>query len=360
MEPFHDLLPYLCAEQSTRWANGDHVPIEEFIGQYEELKEDTTSLLDLIYHEIYLREIHDLPIDLEMFVTRFPRLSADIALMFEVHQLVDTGNLEVSDELSIKDPENEIPDPVADVLRVLRDTYPFSELPRDVQENIAGQSIYRVFDHGDFLVRQGAASDSLLIIKTGEVEIRLNHPEQDSEVVGYCGINNVIGEIGIFTNTTRSADAIALGEVVALEVPLALYEQMNRDFPATSAMIANQVSERIGSRDIDVLTNKILEGYRIIKRLGRGSMGVVYLAERVSDKKTFALKMLRHDILCNQKACQRFTQESEILRKLNHPLILKTHQAFHSMATMFLVMDYCPGISLRPVSYTHLTLPTKA
>ncbi|MEC9096986.1 MAG: cyclic nucleotide-binding domain-containing protein, partial [Planctomycetota bacterium] len=200
MEPFHDLLPYLCAEQSTRWANGDHVPIEEFISQYEELKEDTTSLLDLIYHEIYLREIHDLPIDLEMFVTRFPRLSADIALMFEVHQLVDTGNLEVSDELSTKDPENEFPDPVADVLRVLRDTYPFSELPRDVQENIAGQSIYRVFDHGDFLVRQGDASDSLLIIKTGEVEIRLNHPEQDSEVVGYCGINNVIGEIGIFTN----------------------------------------------------------------------------------------------------------------------------------------------------------------
>ena len=130
-------------------------------------------------------------------------------------------------------------------------------------------------------------------------------------------------------------------------MPLALYEQMNRDYPATSSMIANQVSERIGSHDIDVLTNKVLEGYRVIKRLGRGSMGVVYLAERVSDGKQFALKMLRHDILCNQKACQRFTQESEILRELDHPLILKTHQAFHAMATMFLVMDYCQGISLR-------------
>ncbi|MBA62666.1 MAG: hypothetical protein CMJ76_09910 [Planctomycetaceae bacterium] len=347
MEPFHDLLPYLCAEQSTRWANGDHVSIEQLIGPYAEINDDTSALLDLIYHEIYLREVYDVPIDLERFIQRFPQLSTDIALMFEIHQLVDTGNLEVSDELPTKSDEDGFPDPVADVLRVLSETYPFSELPRDVQENIAGQSIYRVFDQGDYLVRQGDPSDSLLIIKTGEVEIRLNHSEQDSEVVGYCGINNVIGEIGIFTNSTRSANAIALGEVVALEVPLALYEQMNRDFPATSAMIANQVSERIGNRDIDVLTNKVLEGYRIIKRLGRGSMGVVYLAERVSDEKTFALKMLRHDILCNQKACQRFTQESEILRALNHPLILKTHQAFHSMATMFLVMDYCQGISLR-------------
>ena len=43
MEPIHDLLPYLCAEQSTRWANGDHVPIEDFISQFQELKEDTSS-----------------------------------------------------------------------------------------------------------------------------------------------------------------------------------------------------------------------------------------------------------------------------------------------------------------------------
>ena len=347
MEPIHDLLPYLCAEQSTRWANGDHVPIEDFISQFQELKEDTSSLLDLIYHEIYLREIHEEPIELEIFVRRFPNLSSDITLMFEVHQLVDTGNLEVSDELPANIEEDEFPDPVADVLRVLSETYPFSELPRTVQQSIAGQSIYRVFDQGDYLVRQGDISDSLLVIKNGEVEIRLNHSETGPEVLGYCGVNNVIGEIGIFTNSMRSADAVALGEVIALEVPLALYEQMNRDFPATSAMIANQVSERIGSHDIDVLTNKVLEGYRVIKRLGRGSMGVVYLAERVADGKTFALKMLRHDILCNQKACQRFTQESEILRALDHPLILKTHQAFHAMATMFLVMDYCEGISLR-------------
>ena len=347
MDAIHDLLPYLCAEQSNRWANGDLVPIEEFISRFEELKENTSALLDLIYHEIYLHEIHEEPIDLEVFLKRFPDLRSDIALMFEVHQLVDTGNLEVSDELPAESIEDDFPTPVADVLRVLSETYPFSELPRNVQQNIAGQSIYRVFDHGDYLVRQGDPSDSLLIIKNGEVEIRLNHSETGSEVLGYCGVNNVIGEIGIFTNSTRSADAVAIGEVVALEVPLALYEQMNRDYPATSSMIANQVSERIGSHDIDVLTSKVLEGYRVIKRLGRGSMGVVYLAERVSDGKQFALKMLRHDILCNQKACQRFTQESEILRELDHPLILKTHQAFHAMATMFLVMDYCQGISLR-------------
>ncbi len=127
MEPIHDLLPYLCAEQSTRWANGDHVPIEDFISQFQELKEDTSSLLDLIYHEIYLREIHGEPIELEMFVKRFPNLSSDITLMFEVHQLVDTGNLEVSDELPANIEEDKFPDPVADVLRVLSETYPFSE-----------------------------------------------------------------------------------------------------------------------------------------------------------------------------------------------------------------------------------------
>ena len=72
-------------------------------------KEDTSSLLDLIYHEIYLREIHQEPIDLEMFSKRFPYLRSDIALMFEVHQLVDTGNLEVSDELPTNSEIDEFP-----------------------------------------------------------------------------------------------------------------------------------------------------------------------------------------------------------------------------------------------------------
>ena len=144
MKPIHDLLPYLCAEQSNRWANGDHVPVEEFVSQFQELKEDTSSLLDLIYHEIYLREIHQEPIDLEMFSKRFPYLRSDIALMFEVHQLVDTGNLEVSDELPTNSEIDEFPDPVADVLRVLSETYPFSELPRNVQESIAGLSLIHI------------------------------------------------------------------------------------------------------------------------------------------------------------------------------------------------------------------------
>ena len=347
MESIQELLPYLCAEQSTRWGDNDHVLVEELVERYPEITNDRSALLDLIYHEIYLREIHALEIFVEDFSSRFPELREEIMLMLEVHDLVDTGHLEIADELQTFIEGTDIPDPETDVFKLISSTYPLSELPVEVIKRLGAQCIYRVIDDGDYVFRQGDASDALLIIKSGEVEIRLHHDEHSNEIVARCGPNSIIGEIGVFTNSARSADAIALGQVVVLEVSLNLYEQLNRDFPATSGLIANQISERVGNHDVDVFSSKVMHGYRIIERLGRGSMGVVYLAERVKDGDLFALKMLRHDILCNPKACQRFKQEADILGHLNHPAIRKTYEAFSAMATMFLVMEYCEGISLR-------------
>ena len=361
----NEIIPLLCVDQATRWDSGDYVLVEDYYKQYPDLIEDQELLLDLIYNEIYLRDEHKQPSDSTTFRTRFPRLYDQIEFMLEVHEVIDAGSLEIAREVQQWESENQAnnvdsqPDPVRDVMQWLAKTEPLSQLPLDILTKIAAESVIRVFQAGDFIARQGDAANSLWIIKSGIVEIVLHTDNASAQLISKCGPNSIIGEIGLFTREPRSADMIAGEEVVAIELPQQLYRQITLDFPATRALIADQVAERVGSQEIDVLTGKILGGYQIERRLGRGSMGVVYSAIDVVTKDRVALKMMKHDIVFDQEATLRFKQEAEILTRLDHPRLLKMHKTFSTLSTVFLVGEYCEGVTLRKMIQQQGALETQ-
>ena len=85
--------------------------------------------------------------------------------------------------------------------------------------------------------------------------------------------------------------------------------------------------------------------YKILKKIGRGGMGSVYLAERDDDayKRLVAVKILRRG-LKNEEIIAGFKAERQILAKLNHPNI--THLLDGGMTTdgrPYLVMEYVEG-----------------
>jgi serine/threonine-protein kinase len=73
----------------------------------------------------------------------------------------------------------------------------------------------------------------------------------------------------------------------------------------------------------ELAAGETVGAYRLVRRLGAGGMGVVYLAERVDGtfEKRVALKVLRGTMTATQKAVQRFEQERQILAGLSHPSI---------------------------------------
>ncbi|MCB1107324.1 MAG: SUMF1/EgtB/PvdO family nonheme iron enzyme [Chlamydiia bacterium] len=82
-----------------------------------------------------------------------------------------------------------------------------------------------------------------------------------------------------------------------------------------------------------------LGDYSIIKQIGQGTLGNVYLAEHRFVKQQYVLKVLPEELSTDRKFIQRFEKEVATLAKLDHPHIVKTHNISFAEGYYFLVND---------------------
>lgn len=84
---------------------------------------------------------------------------------------------------------------------------------------------------------------------------------------------------------------------------------------------------------------RILGDYNIIKKIGQGSLGSVFLAEHRFMKRQYVLKVLPEELATNRAFIQRFEEEVALLGALDHPHIVKIHNVSLAQGAYFLVID---------------------
>jgi serine/threonine-protein kinase len=95
------------------------------------------------------------------------------------------------------------------------------------------------------------------------------------------------------------------------------------------------------------LTGRRLDDFELIRRLGQGGMGQVYLAEQVSLKRRVALKVLRPDLAENPNALQRFRAEAEAVARATHANIVQVYAAGVADGIPYIALEYVEGRNLR-------------
>ena len=110
---------------------------------------------------------------------------------------------------------------------------------------------------------------------------------------------------------------------------------------------AKTVAPQAADPSLPDLTGRTLGDYQILRRLGVGGMGQVYLARQLSLKREVALKLLRDELNKNPTALMRFQAEAEAVAKLNHPNIVHIHQMGEVEGLRFMALEYVEGRNLR-------------
>jgi serine/threonine protein kinase, bacterial len=87
----------------------------------------------------------------------------------------------------------------------------------------------------------------------------------------------------------------------------------------------------------------VFAGYTIIRLLGAGGMGEVYLAQHPRLPRREALKILRHDISTDETFRQRFIREADSIAALEHPNIVTVHDRGDSDDRLWLATQYVDG-----------------
>src|SRR5438067_12077033 len=97
----------------------------------------------------------------------------------------------------------------------------------------------------------------------------------------------------------------------------------------------------------DIRPGRVLAGYRIESVIGRGGMGVVYLAEHLRLKRKVALKVLAPELASDERFRQRFLVEAELAASLEHPNIVPIHDAGEAEGLLYIAMRLIEGRDLK-------------
>lgn len=97
----------------------------------------------------------------------------------------------------------------------------------------------------------------------------------------------------------------------------------------------------------DEFTERMLGEFRILRRLGKGGMAEVFLAEQTSLKRNVALKVLREERVSDETHLKRFKTEALAAAALSHPNIVQVYSIGNEEGTHYIVQEYVQGLNLR-------------
>src|SRR5208283_6208462 len=89
----------------------------------------------------------------------------------------------------------------------------------------------------------------------------------------------------------------------------------------------------------DPLVGQLVDHYLVLRRVGRGGMGVVYEAEDISLHRHVAMKFLPDEVSRNERHLVRFQQEARAASSLNHPNICTIHELGSFEGRAFIAME---------------------
>jgi len=123
--------------------------------------------------------------------------------------------------------------------------------------------------------------------------------------------------------------------------------------------VFNGESAASPSWEREQLATHIGAQYQVVRELGRGGMGIVFLARDIALHRLVAIKVLREEFAASEEHRERFRREARMTARLSHPNIVPVHTFGEAGQFVYIVMKYVHGESLGERLRAQTSLPTE-
>ena len=155
-------------------------------------------------------------------------------------------------------------------------------------------------------------------------------------------------DIGVAADLKRVLNKMKIRQLFS-EDPTSKYDQ--KLSPAEEEEILDEIEKLRRLYDKSHEEEGLLERkYRLIGKIADGGMGKIYKGIRLQDKEVVAIKFLLLEGLAKdndrERIIERFKREGEILKRLDHPNIIKGFEFGEADGEYFIIMEYVEGVTI--------------
>jgi cGMP-dependent protein kinase len=219
---------------------------------------------------------------------------------------------------------------ICKIFRILKKIQIFRNIPGGKLESLISKFSIEKFGMNKVIFEQGEIGEKFFIIKKGEVVVQV-----DGQFIREVVRHDYFGERSLVLSEARTATVISKSCTCWV-----LHKQDFLDIITTEAR--SLILKRIDLQNDSVT----LKDLKLLKRLGKGTFGNVFVAFSTKSKLIYALKTVEREKIERYEIHKNLTQEKKIMLLLDHPFIVKLVKTFKDRLRVYFLMELVQGIDL--------------
>jgi CRP-like cAMP-binding protein len=215
---------------------------------------------------------------------------------------------------------------------------------------------YKHIKAGTRFITQGGPADAAYIIQRGSCMVIV---EKDGELhpVGHRGEGDIVGVMAVLTGETCGAHVEAETDMDVWRLDKERLDDISRSEPELWSFLTELVADRFDSKR--PIADRTIGKYVATDIIGRGGYSIVYKGVHARLSMPVAIKMLRHDLVMDSDFLTNFHNEAKIIAALNDENIIRIYDIEERFKTVFIIMEYLQGESLRDLLVRLKKIPWK-
>ena len=206
----------------------------------------------------------------------------------------------------------------------------FRNLPSSSLEPLIPKLSLRKYSYDQEIFNQGDAGEEFFIIKSGQVEVFIC-----SKSIRVLSKHDSFGERSLLFNESRTASIVS-------KTCQCWVLQKNDFLQLTNAKTLDYIHRKIELQNEEVE----FEDLALIKMLGKGTFGTVFLAQNCKSGNFYALKSVQREKIEDFELEKNLILEKKIMSMLDHPFIDKFIKSFKDNKRVYFLMELVEGIDL--------------